>query len=410
MKSILYILSGNLSTTPRALQSALTASKLYRVKIIGVNRTNKWLSFDKQLAEQHRLNYETVTINKEKLFIWVISGAILKFFSFISFLFPSSILVASLASSKINFLLWLRLRKEKVHYHFAIGHGATSLYSTWNYSKHHKIPFIFDVEDYHPGEYTNNHPDKIRVELLMQKLLPQASFLIFSSPLIADKTIELVGKSHVKRWKIINNCFPSNEFIFIQQTSNPKQQTSLVHFVWFSQNIASHRGLEIIIPELAKISTQVHLHLVGNLYEDFNKEWVIPNRHFISTYSPMVQNELNLFICQFDVGLALELNTTDYNRQICLTNKIWSYLQAGLYILASDTPAQVKFIDEQPQCGIIFKQKIPIDNEFSIQTCLFYILNNIEIIRALKHNRFENAKSFSFENESKILFKIWESL
>jgi glycosyltransferase involved in cell wall biosynthesis len=42
---------------------------------------------------------------------------------------------------------------------------------------------------------------------------------------------------------------------------------------------------------------------------------------------------------QHDVGLSSELSTPP-NRSICLTNKIFTYLLAGIPILLSNTPAQ----------------------------------------------------------------------
>ncbi len=55
----------------------------------------------------------------------------------------------------------------------------------------------------------------------------------------------------------------------------------------------------------------------------------------------------------FDIGLAIEDPTADENRNICLTNKIWSYFQAGLYIVATNTLAQQQFMQLFEQHGCI---------------------------------------------------------
>ena len=41
----------------------------------------------------------------------------------------------------------------------------------------------------------------------------------------------------------------------------------------------------------------------------------------------------------YDIGLSLETDVSE-NRRLCLTNKIFTYLLAGVPVLLSDTPAQ----------------------------------------------------------------------
>jgi hypothetical protein len=404
---ILFILCGNLSTTPRALQSAKAAcANGYTVKLIGINRGLNWLKIDEQLAGSNKFEYEVVSINRKAFFTWLLTAFIHRFCFYLEKIFVKSVTIKAYASSKENYLLWQKLKRETCNYNLVIGHSAHALYPVWKYSRKHNVPFAFDVEDYHPKQVVDK-VDELQA-FLLKRLLPFAYYSTYASPLIGQEILNLVGLTPINNAVLINNSFPESEFIFDE--TQYKQKEPRVHFVWFSQNIASNRGLELIIPELKKISEKVQLHLIGNLYPDFNKNWIEPNMNFITTYPPLPQPDLNKFIGRFDIGLALELNTTDYNRQICLTNKIWAYFQAGLFILASNTPAQLKFIDAQQKSGILFKQKAPPNNEFSVHNCLNYILKNIELIRTLKRDRFEKAKNFSYENESKKLIKLWESL
>jgi len=46
-----------------------------------------------------------------------------------------------------------------------------------------------------------------------------------------------------------------------------------------------------------------------------------------------------LMASQYDIGLSLETDVTE-SRRLCLTNKIFTYLLAGVPVLMSDTPAQ----------------------------------------------------------------------
>jgi len=84
-----------------------------------------------------------------------------------------------------------------------------------------------------------------------------------------------------------------------------------------------------------------------------------------------------------------------------LTNKIYSYSQAGLFVLATDTQQQDQFILENQNLGKICKQ-----NSQDIENKINEIFENIEIIRKNKKSRFEYSQSLSFDNESQKLIEI----
>ena len=49
--------------------------------------------------------------------------------------------------------------------------------------------------------------------------------------------------------------------------------------------------------------------------------------------------EMATLAARYDIGLSLETDVSA-NRRVCLTNKIFTYLLAGVPVLLSDTPAQ----------------------------------------------------------------------
>jgi glycosyltransferase involved in cell wall biosynthesis len=211
--------------------------------------------------------------------------------------------------------------------------------------------------------------------------------------------LELLNNYPENQHLLINNCFSQTEFQFTENNSEK------IKFVWFSQNISQGRGLELVIPALAKFKDKIELHLIGNLYANFNDAFLSNYSDFITLYKPLSQKELNLKLSEFDIGLAIELNTADFNRQICLTNKIFAYTQSGLYVLATDTFAQIKFIEEHKNIGLITKQKT---DDFI--TSIEKIINNISEIRNNKKSRFNYAQQLSWENESKKLNTIWNKI
>jgi glycosyltransferase involved in cell wall biosynthesis len=73
----------------------------------------------------------------------------------------------------------------------------------------------------------------------------------------------------------------------------------------------------------------------------------------------------------YDVGLSIELNQP-LNRSICLTNKIFTYLLAGLPVILSKTTAQENLAKELNEAVIL----IDIDNSLGIAQSLDNFLSD----------------------------------
>ncbi|MDX1652585.1 MAG: hypothetical protein R3277_08840 [Brumimicrobium sp.] len=401
MKKILYILSGNLSTTPRALQSIKTAKQHYEVEVLGVNRSDVWAKIDTNLIDENSINYKTVSLKRDSFFTWLTSSIVHSISQKIYKFFSKNIHVTAYASSKTMYLLKKELKKYNKQYDLVIAHSYGSLYPAYIYSRRNNIPFIFDIEDFHPGEAisNNNQFEAERKEFLMKKLLSKASFITYASPLIGSYSLKLLDDYPDDRHSLINNCFSELDFSMIDKKSEK------INFVWFSQNITAGRGLETIIPILYNSRKYIHLTLIGNLYSDFYTKFLKQYKDAITFISPLSQRELNERLADFDIGLALELKSSDANRDICLTNKIFAYAQAGLYVLATDTRAQTQFINEHSLLGALYTP-----NTQELKNRLEFIINSINEIRKDKQTRFDYAKRLSWENESLKLIEVWENL
>lgn len=420
MKKILYILSGNISTTPRALQSIQSAILIHKVELVYVNRSNTWKSIDIELLKEIGIKGHSVSLGREEFSRWLMVSILHKFASFLVKLFPKSFCLNAIASNKASLFLLFALSKINGEYDLVIGHSYGSLFPAFNFAKRNKLPFIFDIEDYHPGEKSSKREKKRRA-VLMQKLLPKAEYLTYASPLIGKYSLDLSKDKRISgisilrqaqqpqaqspklnapdRSVLINNSFPQKEFQFKEN----KQQK--IQFVWFSQNIAAGRGLELIIPALAEFKNEIQLTLIGNLYPGFEQTFLATYSEFIAYVKPLPQTELNLFLSNFDIGLAIELSSSDFNRDICLTNKIFAYAQSGLYIMATNTSAQKQFMEEHQNLGIITGQTTSEMGEM-----IASIIKNKEVIRQEKKRRFEYAKKLAWEHEGEKLLKVWDEV
>ena len=401
-KKLLFISSSNLTTNPRlAKELKFAVEQGYDVDFVGFKLGGWSDEVEKKTIKDLNADFFYLSAVRKPFLTWFVSSLAEKL-SKIIYSFSKNIpKITAYAHSKRSFLLKRHLQSLKINYDLIVAHTLPTLYPAYKLAKKQKIPFIFDIEDYHPGEQSalaEKH-EKKRREFLMSKLLPQASFITYASPLIGEYSLKLLKEQYPDdRHTLINNCFSEKEFQYEENNSEK------VKFVWFSQNIAQGRGLELIIPELAKFKDKIELTLIGNLYSDFYDDFLKNYEEFIRIIPPLPQKELNLKLSEFDIGLAIEPGK-DFNNMIALSNKIWAYFQAGLYIFATKTKAQALFIQEHGEHGIL---ALPEINDLNRK--IVTILQKIDQIRHLKKQRFEAAKDFSWEKESEKLTEIWNSI
>ncbi len=400
LPKILFISSTNLTTNPRLFKELKFAvSQGYNVDFIGFQLGNWSDDLDKELIKDINANFHYIDTTRKNFIPWFLSSLIEQIATIIQPFFSKSLKINAFAHSKRSFLLSGRIKKINKNYDLVVAHTLATLYPAYKLSKKLNVPFIFDIEDYHPGEAIGKDAEREKASriFLMKKLLPKADYITYASSLIGEYSLKLVKNYPGNRHQLINNCFPADEFHF-KQTDSKK-----IKFVWFSQNIAAGRGLELVVPALAKFKEKIELHLIGNLYQTFYDNFLSKYSDFVTIHKPLPQKDLNLKLAEFDIGLAIEFNTSDFNRQICLTNKIWAYFQSGLYILASNTPAQFQFIEKHENCGIIAQQ-----NTNSFIHKISEIIDTIDTIREKKITHFEYAKNFAWEQESMKLLQIWD--
>lgn len=389
-KQILFVTSTNLTSNPRLLKELRYAVELnYKVSFLGFRLGNWSDKIDKQILKSINADFTYLSAMRKPFSSWLLSTICERVCKLIFAFVKNSLKIAGL-SNKRSFLLHNFLSKHSKQYDIIIGHTLQSLYPVYKFANKTNAPFTFDIEDYHIGETCSHKEQKIRT-LLMKTLIPKADRVSYASPMIGKYSIELCN-NNIKKHTLINNCFSSTEFQFKENNSKK------VRFVWFSQNIAWGRGLEQILPIMEKFKNKVELHLIGNLYQDFYNNVLHRYESFITIYEPMSQKNLNLKLAEFDIGLAIE-PSKDLNNDIALSNKIWAYLQSGLYIMASDTRGQTEFMNKHSKCGLITKQL-----EENLSDTISKIIAEIHTIRQDKRQRYEYAKKYSWETEAENLF------
>jgi hypothetical protein len=233
--------------------------------------------------------------------------------------------------------------------HLYIGHYLQGLAAAARAARTHGAALGFDAEDSHVDELPPVPAWRGRRaarELIERTFLQRCQHLTAAAPLIAEALRSRYGVEPVS----VLNVFPLKE-----APEAPRDPPSLSGLgpptlYWFSQTIGPGRGLEPVVDALGRMRTPAHLHLRGNpargyaevIRERARQAGVEGRLHLEPPANPAEMARLS---APHDIGLALELNEPPH-RAICLTNKVFTYLLAGVPALLSHTPAQDKLAPE----------------------------------------------------------------
>jgi hypothetical protein len=395
LKKILFLTTHNLATNPRLVKEIrLAIGKLFQVEIICFEFKNWSYKFNQVLIEELQatgVKIHCIPAGRTPFLKWILSVFTEVISEYFLYIFPGSLLLLSNAISRRNSLLLVELKKID-NADIVIGHNPGAIYPTYSAGKRFKCKTGFDVEDYHPGEGTNKKQQRL-VRKLMTVMLPRFSYVSFASPLIEKAVLQDVN-SDVTNWFTVFNYFSAADFI------EPPKIFGPVKMVWFSQNIDGGRGLELILKFVKKSCADVELHLFGNLNKQFCIEQAAELSN-VTIHAPVSQTELHKSMADFDIGLATDI-AVDINRELAVTNKLLVYLQAGLYVLATNTKAHSFILDSFPLHGKIFDY-----TSVDLEQAIAYVLVNKEKLRGLRMERFKQIRKQNWEDESNKLYLVW---
>ncbi|RYG06836.1 MAG: hypothetical protein EOO07_28515 [Chitinophagaceae bacterium] len=149
------------------------------------------------------------------------------------------------------------------------------------------------------------------------------------------------------------------------------------------------------------------LHLLGKVskeIEHFFMQTLKGKNLNIKFHEPISPQDLVPFASHFDIGLATELSQP-MNRDICLTNKVFTYIQSGLAIIASKTSAQSSLFGQYPNMGMM----VEILNTQSIVLALKSYLGDKDLLNSHKTNALLHAdKELNWESEESIFLSVIE--
>jgi glycosyltransferase involved in cell wall biosynthesis len=219
---------------------------------------------------------------------------------------------------------------------------------------------------------------------------------------------ELLARDHrIATPTVLYNVFPL-ELAEGMLAPRERRDARALRLHWFGQTIGTGRGLEEAVAALAHLPGEVELHLRGNPsagYRERLEALAGGERQRLFFLPPLDHDELIRAMESFDVGLALERpDNGNYSRTV--TNKLFSYLVAGLALAVTDTPGQRELMSQIPAAGFLY----PAGDPRALAESLLKWVRDRQSLRAAQQASWEAARTrFSWNREQEKFLALFMS-
>ena len=240
---------------------------------------------------------------------------------------------------------------------------------------------VFDIEDLHSGQLPDDERydgERALARDVERTYLSTCDRLIASSQGIAEEIVKCYG---IAMPTVVLNVFPAAEAVSTKRINARGTPRSLY---WFSQVIGAQRGVEQAVEALSLIEFPTMLHLRGradaaflrHLHDLAARHGVADRLKFHQTAHP---DRLVALAAEHDIGLALEPGFSR-NNVLATSNKVFTYMLAGLAIVASDTRGHTDVLSEHPG-AVLFRRGDARD----LASKLSMVLRSPESLTRMQH-------------------------
>ena len=288
---------------------------------------------------------------------------------------------------------------------FFHGHCLGGLAAAAQAAARRGVPYGFDAEDFHAGETEVVEQDAFEraiVERITGAYLQGAALRTAASPLIAEEYRKTLGVP----MEVVLNVFPRRHAPAQLSPARRITRATPARCYWFSQTVGPGRGLEQMFEVLARMQTPTELQLRGfvssahaaRLNELANRAGMTRPLVFLPPASP---EEMVRLAADAELGLSLE-ECRPRNRDLCLTNKIFVYLLAGLPQLLSRTTAQAALAPELGAAALLGDLTQPAETARQLDT----FFSDPQRMESARHCAWELArKRFCWDVEKENLLR-----
>jgi glycosyltransferase involved in cell wall biosynthesis len=304
----------------------------------------------------------------------------------------------------------LRAAALKVDSDLYIAHYAGALAAAGAVARRRGALLAFDAEDFESGYYEYKSGPR-RIDQLTQDIerqyLPDCCYVTAAS---AGIGAAYAAKYGIVKPATVLNVFPRSERPLAFRETDAKAPLKL-H--WFSQTIGGDRGLEDVIGAMAMLrDARIELHLRGRCASGYQQQLLRLAKErgvdpaTIKFFPPAVSEEMIRVSAKYDVGLALEPPTTA-NRELCVANKVFSYLLAGNAVAATSTAGQAAIIERLGAGGFLYQSG---DCEALARGLRVWHDDRSQLDRARRSAWSLGTSTFNWDMEKKKLVEVVDSV
>jgi glycosyltransferase involved in cell wall biosynthesis len=343
---ICVVTAGHLSTCPRMLKAADALHGAgYRVRVVSANHTAWATAADRRVKASRGWSWTVVDYARD-------TAAVARLATGMRFKAANSVAAAiGLWDAPTGLVVraYSRAHDEIVRAiaaepaDFVYGGTTGALAAVGEAAAAIGVPYGVDLEDFHSGEQSDADGESVHVlaRRIERAAIDGARLVTASSPMIS----ETYRRQYGVRPLTIHNTFSIDV---------PPDEGDLhegpIRLYWFSQTIGPGRGLEDVIRAASRLGEAAELHLRGRLdaaysavLRDVQRDE--PAALTLVHHDPAPPDDMVRLAQGYDVGLSCE-EPSVFNRRVCLTNKIFTYLAAGVPVVMSRTPAQAALADD----------------------------------------------------------------
>ncbi|ACU06094.1 glycosyltransferase [Pedobacter heparinus] len=352
MKRITFITTGQPTTNPRLIKEAETLHNLgYQVKVICCFYQSWAQKFDQEIIDRNPEMYIYCGGTPLRDKIPYFRSRLRQKICVLLFSYIKRMQIAENAISRTHREALAIAGQIKTDLYIA--HNLGALPTAVLAAKKTNARVGYDAEDMHSGQFTSKKDKTYLLNKYIEtKYFKHTDYFTAASPLIAAFYHKLYPDLQPV---VINNVFRKTSLNLKQ---NYKTGGCLKLF-WFSQTVGPNRGLEQIIKAMAITAHPVQLHLLGKCPAEYKLKILQLlsfhklHKNQVRFHEPIPADALFNYAISFDIGMASETDVS-LNRDICLTNKVFTYIQCGLALIASDTKAQKQFMQQYPGTGKLY--------------------------------------------------------
>jgi glycosyltransferase involved in cell wall biosynthesis len=199
-------------------------------------------------------------------------------------------------------------------------------------------PYALDLEDFHSAETLG--PEAPFIDALATRVERDA----LRDAVFATASSEAIAEAYRERYDVgaavVHNTFP----LPAQAPDFTRADPAVLRIYWFSQTIGPGRGLDQAVAALGRSGVTAELVVRGRPHDGYldslRRLAAAEAPQLTLVHQPPAAPDAMVDLARgYDVGLALDYGAP-LNRTLCMTNKAFIYVLAGVAVAMFDTPGQ----------------------------------------------------------------------